>query len=46
MRSKVLTVLVINLIVCWYVTPYILMHDAVRYYGSTSSNFRFQSNLW
>jgi len=47
MRSEILTVLSINLrvVVCWDVTPYILIHDAVRYYDSKLSNFRFQNNL-
>jgi hypothetical protein len=45
MGSEVLTVLSINLIVCWGVTPYSWMHNADRSYESKSSNFRFQNNL-
>lgn len=42
MNSEVLTVLSINIIVGWDVTPYILMYDEFRSYDSTSLNFRFQ----
>ena len=45
MRSEVLKALGIKLIVCWDKTPFSLMRNAVRFYDSTSSNFRLQNNL-